>query len=288
MTGNKSPSRASRFIERTIEGTISFLKETVSHDELALPSRGRLLQSLDARFKLLSVALLLAGALFTRSRAELALLCCACTLAAALSGIPLRFYLKRTLLFIPLFSLFIILPSIFSFVTPGDPLVTVPLFGYTLSVTQQGLAVAALFLLRVTASVSLAVLLVLTTPHHLLLKTLRVFRVPNLFVMTLGMCYRYIYLLLDIVQNSFVALKSRVGFVASTAAGRRIVAQNMAGLWLRSYRLHMQVFDAMMARGFTGEPMTAHRFRSQPADFLLVLLSLSFLLGTLWLNRSLQ
>jgi cobalt/nickel transport system permease protein len=142
--------------------------------------------------------------------------------------------------------------------------------------------------MRVLASVSLSILLVLTTRHHVLLKTLRVFKIPQLFVMTMGMTYRYIYLLLDIVQNTFIAIRSRVGFVTSTKTGRRIVGANMAGLWLKSYRMQTLVLDAMLSRGYTGEPKILHAFHARTTDFLMLIAAAAALTGTLWLNLSIH
>jgi cobalt/nickel transport system permease protein len=144
---------------------------------------------------------------------------------------------------------------------------------------------ALLFFSRVLVSVSFAVLLVLTTRHHELLKTLRIFKVPQIFVMTMGMSYRYIFLLLDIIRNTFIAIKSRVGFVVPSYSGRKIATAIMAGLWLRSYRLHGQVYDAMVSRGYSGEPVTMHRFKTKPADIVFLASSILLLTGALWLNR---
>jgi cobalt/nickel transport system permease protein len=52
----------------------------------------------------------------------------------------------------------------------------------------------ALIFVRVGVSVSLAVLLVLTTPWADLLKSLNALRVPQVFVLVLSMTYRYIFL----------------------------------------------------------------------------------------------
>ena len=272
------------FIERTILSTVSLLRETVASDALA--ARNGFLQNRDPRYKCLSVALLLVCALFTKSIAELAFLYTICLLLAAFSSISLLFFLERTLLFIPLFSFFIVIPAIFNVVTPGESIVAFKVFGASLSITRQGLDSALIFFMRVLASVSLTVLIMLTTRHHVLLKTLRIFKVPQMFVMTMNMSYRYIFLLLDVLHNTFTAIKSRVGYVTSGKTGRRLVAVNMAGLWLRSYRMHTQVYDAMVSRGYRGEPAVLGEFRAGTGDVLLISLSLLLLIGTLWLNRS--
>jgi cobalt/nickel transport system permease protein len=280
---NDSHRKATGFIDRSLYGFISLLKETVSNDEIA--SRNGFLQRRDPRLKSLSIVVLLFSVLSTKSIAVLCFYYFLTIAAALISAIQLGTFLKRTLFFIPLFSLFIVLPAIFNVVTPGESVVTFKLWSINLSITRQGIDSATIFFLRVLASVSLAIVLVLTTRHHVLLKVLRSFRVPQIFVMTMGMTYRYIYMLLDIAQNTFVAIKSRVGFIHSTRSGQKIVGANISGLWLKSYRLQTQVYSAMLSRGYTGEPRILDDFKADIIDFILVVFAVVLLAGTLWLNQ---
>jgi cobalt ECF transporter T component CbiQ len=278
-----APIKNRGFIEGALLGGAALLRETLENEAVA--ARPGFLQRSDPRMKAASIALLLAATMLARTIWPLAVLYGICLAAVTGSRIAPLFFLKRTLPFIPFFSLFLALPALFSGITPGAPAAAFALLGHHFIITHQGIATASLLLFRVTVSVSLAAVLVLTTRHHALLKTLRIFRVPQLFVMTIGMSYRYILLLIDIIQNTFLGIKSRVGVVSSTRAGRRIAAANMASLWLRSYRLHSQVYDAMVSRGYTGEPVVRQEFRARAADYLLVAASLVVMTGTLCSNR---
>jgi cobalt/nickel transport system permease protein len=229
--------------------------------------------------------LLLIMVLMAKSAAELVVVYFFVIILVGISSIGLLFFLERSLLFVPIFSFFIVVPAIFNVVTPGEPLVSFKVLSWTLSITRQGVDSAIIFFMRVLDSVSVAVLLVITTKQHVLLKVLRVFRVPQLFVMTMGMTYRYIFLFLDIIQKMFVAIKSRVGFVSSSKTGRRVITANMAGLWLRSYRLQSQVYDAMLSRGYAGEAYVLEEFKARPIDIIVTSLALCALIGTLWMNR---
>jgi cobalt/nickel transport system permease protein len=221
----------------------------------------------------------------SKSVVELSVLYLMVIALVGVSSIGLWFFLERTLLFVPIFSLCIVAPAIFNVVTPGEPLVTFKLLPWTLSITRQGVDSAIIFFMRVLDSVSVAVLLVITTRQHVLLKVLRVFRVPQLFVMTMGMTYRYIFLFLDMIQKMFVAIKSRVGFISSSKTGRNVVSAHIAGVWLRSYRLQSQVYDAMASRGYAGEAYVLEEFEANAVDLILIFLALCALIGTLWMNR---
>jgi cobalt/nickel transport system permease protein len=254
------------FIEHSITGTISFLKESVFSDEYA--SRRGLLQSIDPRMKLVTFALCLLTVLFTKSVAAIFYLYIVSLVFTYLSKIDLAFFLKRTWIFIPLFSLFIAIPALFSAFTPGEAVSSLNVLGLHLIITRQGLHGASLFIMRVITSVSFAVLLSITTKHFELLKVLRIFRVPQVFVMILGMCYRYIYLFVEVIENTYLAIKSRVGTAMHYKKGQHVVAWNMASLWYRSYRFNEEVYSAMLSRGYRGEPVIFNDFKTRPRDWL--------------------
>jgi cobalt/nickel transport system permease protein len=252
------------FIERSIRSALSFLKESIFAEDYA--SRNGLLQSLDPRIKTLTFLLFIMQILLTKNLLILLCLYTLCLLLTLCSKINLGFFLKRTWIFIPLFSLLVAIPALFNIVTPGEPLVTFHIAGLRLSITRQGLLGAALFLMRVTTSVSFAVLLSLTTKHFDLLKVLRVFKIPQVFVMTLGICYRYIYLYVEMIENIYLAIKSRVGTKVHYKKGQHIVAWNIAYLWNRSYQLNEAVYKAMLSRGYRGEPAIMDDFKISVKD----------------------
>jgi cobalt/nickel transport system permease protein len=254
------------FIERSIKGALAFLKESIFADDYA--ARNGLLQSLDPRIKTFTFLLFLIQILLIRNILILLGLYAFCLLLTLLSKINLGFFLKRTWIFIPLFSILIAIPALFNIVTPGEPLVIVNLVWLKLTITRQGLFGALLFIMRVVASVSFAVLLSVTTKHFDLLKVLRVFKIPQLFVMTLGMCYRYIYLFVETIENVYLAIKSRVGTKIHYKRGHHIVAWNIAYLWTRSYQLNEAVYQAMLSRGYQGEPVVMDDFEIRLKDGL--------------------
>ena len=260
------------FAERSIRGALTFFREAIFAEETAgLPGT---LQSLDPRIKIVVILFGLLLVLFTRSLAVLGVLYLFTLLLAVLSRIRLASFLKRTWVFIPLFSLLIAIPALFSFVSPGESILSVGAF----HVTRRGVMAASFFVGRVLASVSLVVLLSMTTRHFDLLKALRSFGIPQMFVMVLGMCYRYLYLFVGIVEDTHRAIRSRIGSGMHYRRGQRIVAWNIAYLWLRSYRLNEQVYSAMVARGFRGEPIALNHFRTKPRDWFWFLGSIALLL----------
>ena len=229
------------FIQRTIFGALAFLKELIFSEELAM--RKGFLQSLDPRIKLATFLLFIVGIVLTRSILILFLLYFFCGLLVLISKINLGYFLKRTWVFIPLFALLIAIPA-----------------------AMINMYSAIIFVMRVLVCVSFVVLLSITTKHFELLGALQFFKVPQVFVMTMGICYRYIYLFVEMIQQTFLAIKSRVGMLVHYKSGQKIVAWSMAALWQRSVKLNEEVYSAMLSRGYLGEAVAWNDFKIKLRD----------------------
>jgi cobalt/nickel transport system permease protein len=274
------------FIERSIMGALSFLKESIFADQYAM-GKG-FMQSIDPRVKTVTILFFIILTLLCKNIFLLLGLYALCLLLTVLSKVNLGFFLKRTWVFIPLFSLFIALPALFSFFTPGEAVFSFKLFGLPLIITRQGAAGALLFVSRVITSVSFAVLLSITTRHFHLLKVLRIFGVPQVFVMILGMCYRYVYLFVGIIEDTYLAIKSRVGTGVYYKKGQQLVAWNIAFLWQRSCKLNEDVYMAMLSRGYRGEAEVLEDFRLKPRDLAWAGFVIIFSAGLIYLNYGLK
>ena len=124
---------------------------------------------------------------------------------------PLRFFVKRVWLFVPLFTGIVVAPgdARTSSRTARSSCRSAPGSAIPVGLTRQGLDAAALIVTRVAVSISLVVLLTLTTPWNRLLASLRALFVPRMFVLVLGMTYRYVFHLLNGVTDMYTARKAR-------------------------------------------------------------------------------
>lgn len=232
-------------LERSLGEIGRRLEESVFAEEIS--RRPGLLQSLDARPKILScLALILAANLSHRPLAIAGLYVLALLVAWA-SAVPLRSFLGRVWLAVPAFTGLVALPALF--LTPGPPLAHLPL---GLAVTRTGATTALFLLLRVGTSVSLSLLLILTTPWAALFRGLSALRVPETLVLILGMTYRYIYVLLRIANDMFLSRRSRVVGRLSAAEERRIQGAIAGTLLAKSLQTSGEVYLAMQSRGFRG------------------------------------
>ncbi|MFH1824391.1 MAG: cobalt ECF transporter T component CbiQ [Candidatus Firestonebacteria bacterium] len=261
---------------------LSFLKDSVFAEEHSLKKGFG--QSLDPRLKAISFAMLFITILFLKRVELLIFLYLICLILAILSKIDLGYFLKRTWIFIPIFSLFIAIPALFNIFSPGEAIATLNLLYFQLIITREGLQSVILFVLRVLVSVSYVVILSLTTRHTVLLRVLRIFKIPDVFVMTLGMCYRYIYLFVEIIENTYLSIKSRTGSAVHYKKGQKIVAWNIGCLWQRSYGLSSEIYNAMLSRGYSGEAKVLDDFKIATRDFLWFILVASLCIFTLLIN----
>jgi cobalt/nickel transport system permease protein len=267
------PGRRARhgWFEKTIEDVTGALESAVFTEEMAsLPG---VWQRVNARAKVVAaVALILAVAL-AHSIPALVVLYCVALLVAVAGRLPLGFFIKRVWLFLPLFTGVIVLPALFSFITPGRAVFTIS-SQPPVAITEQGLRGACYILLRVAGSVSFAIILVLTTRWNDLLPALRALRVPQVFVLILGMTYRYIFLLLHTANDMFLARKSRLVGRVSGSAERVWIAGSMGVLLGKSYHLSEDVYLAMVSRGFRGEARALDPHRLQLGDWAVVIAAL--------------
>jgi cobalt/nickel transport system permease protein len=254
------------FVEKTLAGITGNVEQAIFSEENA--RKDAFLQRRDPRVKIVAFAALIIAAGVSRDWRVLVALYGLTLAAAAASAIDMRSYLKRVWLGIPVFSGFVVLPSIFF--VGGHVLFRVPMGPFELGVHRDGVFAAAIFVLRVGVSVSLAVLLVLTTKWADILKSLRVLRVPNVFVLVLAMTYRYIFLLLHTANGMFLARKSRVVARTSGKEQRWWTVASVGVLMSRSFRMSEDVYQAMLARGFNGELRTATDYRVRAQDVALL------------------
>jgi cobalt ECF transporter T component CbiQ len=254
------------FIDKTITGASSVMRQALFTDEIAA-KRG-LLQRLDPRVKAITMlALVVTAALIHNIRVLIAIYVLALVLAAA-SSIPVPYFIKRVWLFIPIFTGIVVLPATFSFITPGH--VVVPLgrwFGHPVGLTSQGLRSAALIVIRVAASISLVVLVALTTTWTTLLAALRSMFLPRMFVLVLGMAYRYVFNLLGSVTDMYEARKARTVQVdKALKSGRAFVFATAGTVFGKAHAMSEEVYQAMVSRGYTGQPRTLSAFKIKAFD----------------------
>jgi cobalt/nickel transport system permease protein len=259
------------FLEKTITGGSDLLRQAMFSDETA--HRGGLLQRIDARAKIAGLVGLLIVAALLHNIAALVVMYAGTIAIAAASRLPVGFFVKRVWLFIPIFTLIVVAPATLSIVSHGDVVVELWTWhGTPQGITSQGLESAGLVVSRVAVSISLVLLLTLTTPWTRLLAALRSLGVPRIFIVVIGMAYRYIFLLLGSVTDMYESRKSRtIGAQRHDAGARKFVTASAGALFGKASHLAEEVHQAMVSRGYRGDAQTLDSSRLGLADVVFVL-----------------
>jgi cobalt ECF transporter T component CbiQ len=265
-------------LERVIRDIGGALEHSLFAEEIS--SRRGLLQGLDARVKIVCTIALLIGVNLSHRLAVIGAVYLLAAVLAWRSRIPAAIFIRRVWLLLPLFTGAIILPALF--MTPGPALIALP---WGLIVTRTGLMTGLFLVMRVSVSVSLTLLLVLTTRWNTVLSALCVMRVPDVFILTLGMTYRYIYLLLHLANDMFLSRKSRVVGRLSASEQRHIMAAATTTLLNKSLAMSGEVYLAMKSRGFTGRVVTFRPFAMQGRDWFWGGLLLSMAMAAIVFGR---
>ncbi|HEY7337848.1 MAG TPA: energy-coupling factor transporter transmembrane component T [Bryobacteraceae bacterium] len=204
------------------------------------------LHSLDARSKLGVLLAFLIAVSTTPARAQLAFCAYAALIVAAMtaSRLPLGGLARRAALVLP-FS------ATFAAITwwSGEPLRAAALAEKSF---LSGLA---------------ALLLIATTPLTQLLAALETLRAPRLFILVIQFLYRYLFVISEQAQHMRLAARSR----SSAGSARVLHFQAAAGavgvLFARSWERADGIYNAMLARGFSGRFSSAVRPHFHARDF---------------------
>jgi len=281
--------RRADYLEKTLADVQKTMAEELDYTASAV--RPGLLQQLNPRVKLVGMAFVLLAVALTGSLTVLVIIHGLLLLAALSSRIGWKAYLLRTWLPAVLFTGLTMLPGIFNWFTPGQPLViiyqglnwhvgpvTLPA---ELTITMQGLTVATLVLLRSAASLGVAVLLVKTTRWPVLTKALAGLGLPGLFVTVLDLTYRYLFLFLLLLSEYLWGRQSRLAGRERTGAKWEWIGGAVAGFLRLAGEYSREITASMQARGYNGSNHQVLVSRIGMADIWFFALTVLLLAATL-------
>ncbi|MGD8996610.1 MAG: cobalt ECF transporter T component CbiQ [Anaerolineae bacterium] len=254
----------------------------------AYHARASFVHTLDARVKLALVVLFIISVALTPDGAWGAYgLLTGVTLAVGVvSQLGARFVQRRAVVVIPLALAAVTV--VFS--TPGQRLLTIPVFGWELDVTDGGLVRFASILLKSWLSVQMAVVLTASTPFPDLLRAMRDIGLPTVLVAIVGFTYRYIFVIGDEALRMMRARAARSG-VPGGKGGRsvlwraRVTGAMVGSLFLRSIERSERIYDAMVARGYDGEVRSLRPSVLRTRDLVIGLVFLLVIIGIQVLAR---
>ena len=195
---------------------------------------------------------------------------------------------KRIILFTFIFGFLVALPSGLNLIVKGDviwPIIQLKeshdFWIYhipkEIGFTAEGLRGMSLLTLRVFNSISISFLLISVTPFNDIIKGLKMFRIPDSLLMIITLSYLYIFILSNSIAESYLAMKSRIIGHMDNKEIRLLIAGRITHIFKMSRRHFEKTYEAMLARGYTGEVVLYQKERLALTDYLI--LGTAFLLG---------
>lgn len=249
------------FIDKSIEKFAGLIKSCLQFDTLSGES---IFHRLDARIKLLfMVFFIIIVSLKKDIKTEIIISCIILFLVLISKLSILRFY-KRIIFFGFIFGFLAAAPSSLNIITKGEIILTIanlksPVNFWIyhipeeIGITLEGLYIILLISLRVINSLSISFLVLNTTQFSEIIRALKIFKIPDSFLMIITITYKYILIFAQTIEDIYLAMKSRIIGPIKSKEMRHLVTGRMAFLFRKSRFTCEEVYKAMISRGYTNE-----------------------------------
>jgi len=249
------------FIDRTLRKVSLFIKTGYLQSETS-SSKG-LLQKIDARIKILFlVCFIIQINILQQIPAQLYIAGFLLSLCI-LSCLKVIDIYNKILILSFFFGFLVLAPASLNVVTNGKIILTIFHFQETkqfwiyhipadIGITKEGALVVAKLYVKVVNSLTLTFLILYTTPFNEIIKALKVFKIPDMFLLIITMTYKFIFILAHTVQETYFALKLRWWKKVKNSEADKIIAGRIVYIFRKSWNRYEEVYGAMIARGFSG------------------------------------
>ncbi len=192
-----------------------------------------------------------------------------------LSKLPVAHVVRRASMIVP----FVILIGVFNIFRPGEPITSLHVWHWQLSVTNEGLTIFLSVVVKASLSSLSLIALSSTTRFPGLLKGLEQLRMPRIMVMILSFGYRYMFVLIDEAMRMWRARESR-NFGGKWTWQIKTIGNMVGMLFIRSYERGERVYAAMVSRGYEGQVRASGTLSFSQGDVYFAIVTALCLAGT--------
>ena len=280
-TTNKLPEKRScrinfSFLDKSIR-KIAFVIKT-GFIEIETQSGNHGFHKLDARVKLLFMVVFLLVVSIKRNLESEIVIFLFIFFLVVITGLNIFRFYKRVLILGFLFGFLIALPSSLNIITDGDLIIKIASLEHErtfwiyripadIGFTRHGIDGVLLLTMRVINSVSISFLVLFTTRFPEIIKALKIFKIPNAFLMIIIITYKYIFIFARTIEEIYLSMKSRGAGVAPNRELRRLIAGRIGYMFRKSRFVCEEVYKAMESRGFTDEVKMLSLGRLKKSDW---------------------
>ncbi len=239
--------------------------------------RDTLLHRMDARIKTLALFILLFSTVLIKHHQILVVFLLSAIIGLWLTGIDLQKLSVPSTIVMTVFLIILLTHG------GNDVLLKFWIF----KVTEEGLKLALLVLLRVLTSISLLHIYISTTRVHEVLSALHWMRLPRTIVDLMFLMIRFVGILSKDAEKMHLAAKSKHAFSRSLPYIRRIENAGMlaGSLILRAYDRSERVYLGMLTRGFGGDIIHSSSDALKPGDCIYLLAAVILSVLSIYLDR---
>lgn len=170
-------------------------------------------------------------------------------------------YILKVSLSVAVFTLIIFLPAVF--------------LGYG----NNALMIA----LKIFVSAASVNILALTTRWNELTNALKMFRVPDMFILVLDITIKYILILGEFSLNMVYALRLRS--IGKSKKKSTALSGIVGTMFIKSKEMSEEMYSAMECRGFTGEYKVLKKFKLSLPDYICIVFNAIFIATYFYFNR---
>lgn len=249
------------YLEKTLDDIGLVMAEDMYQDGIS--NHSGILQKLHPLVKIIGCFILLILAAITHSMWALSGIHMLTLFLILYSGMSILDYKRRVWIPAFVFSGITMLPATLSWITPGEPLLTI-YQGWSwhigslglpeeLIITKQGIKAALFVIMRTATSLILIMAVVKTTRWTILTKSLGRLGMPAIFVMVLDLTYRYLFLFLLLLTDYILGRKSRLVGRERPQSQWGWIGGAFAGFFRMCTEYSKEIAVAMVARGYNGD-----------------------------------
>lgn len=123
-----------------------------------------------------------------------------------------------------------------------------------------------MIILKILGTIIIVNIFSCTTKWSYITRSLKVFFIPDIFILVFDITIKYIYILGQFALNMFYSL--RIKSVGKNNKKYSSIPKIMGSLFLKSNEMGEEMYSAMECRGFTGEYRNFSKFKFTMMDFL--------------------
>lgn len=162
----------------------------------------------------------------------------------------------------------------------------VPIFTLVMlipSIMMGNIRNSMLLILKVIGTIIIVNILSYTTKWHDITRALKLFFIPDVFILVFDITIKYIYILGEFSLEMFYALRLRS--VGKNANKYSSITKIMGNLFLKSKEMGDEMYSAMECRGFTGEYSSYRRFKFSFKDLIYCIANITIILSYFYFAR---